>query len=430
MSRIPFAVGLLVLGFLTPCAVGGDWPLPETTAARAGFSAERLRRLDSYCEELVQTGKYSGVTVLLARDGRIFSWTSHGFRDRTAKVPMARDDVFAIASLTKLVTTVGVLSLVEEGRLTLREPVSRHLPEFGAMKVLVGGTAEVPQLVDAVRPITVHDLLTHTAGLSNFDPQTAPIHAALRKQKEIRSGTLEEFSRQLAAFPLQRQPGEAWIYGPSTDLLGALVQRVSGMPFEQYLEERIFKPLKMRETGFAVPEARRQRQVWFDVRQDDGSLKAVEPKPGGLSWPSGGGGLYSTPADYVRFAQMLLNGGELGGARILSRKTVALMTQDHLHGIAKPTKIYPVSDGFGYGVEVRTDVARSQWLGTVGTFGWNGASTAYCSIDPGERLIALVWAQHTPNAEFELYERFNNLVYQAMETTTLPEDRAAKGSRR
>lgn len=415
MYRIQIVIGSLLAALFASGSLGADWPLPEVKPARAGFSPERLQRLDAYCDELVLSGKYSGVTVLLARDGRIVSWKSHGFRDRAGKVRMARDDVFAIASLTKIATTVGVLMLVEEGKLTLREPVSRHLPEFGSMKVLTGGTAEAPVLVDASRPITVHDLLTHTAGLSNFDPQAAPVLAAMRRQHEIRAATLEEFSRQLASFPLQQQPGDAWIYGPSTDLLGALIQRVSGMPFDRFLTERIFKPLKMRDTGFEVPAAKRNRQVWFDVRQDDGSLKAVAPKSGGTSWPSGGGGLFSTPADYVRFAQMLLNGGELEGARLLSRKTVALMTQDHLHGIPKPTKIYPVSDGFGYGVEVRTDVARSQWLGTVGTYGWNGASTAYCSIDPGERLIAMVWAQHTPNAEFELYERFNNLVYQAME---------------
>jgi CubicO group peptidase (beta-lactamase class C family) len=151
------------------------------------------------------------------------------------------------------------------------------------------------------------------------------------------------------------------------------------------------------------------------VRQPDGSLKPVAPKSRGGAWPSGGGGLYSTPADYVRFAQMLLNRGELGGVRLLSPKMVELMTQDHLHGIPKPTKIYPVSDGFGYGVEIRTDVARSQWLGSVGTFGWNGASTAYCSMDPKEGLISMVWSQHTPNSEFELFERFNNLVYQALD---------------
>ncbi len=152
----------------------------------------------------------------------------------------------------------------------------------------------------------------------------------------------------------------------------------------------------------------------MDVRQPDGSLRSVAPKVRQHPWPSGAGGLFSTPGDYARFAQMLVNGGDLDGVRVLSPKMVELMTMDHLHGLAKPTKIYPVSDGFGLGVEVRTDVARSGWLGSLGTYGWNGATTCYCSIDPKERLIAMIWAQHSPNAEFQLYERFNTLVYQAV----------------
>jgi CubicO group peptidase (beta-lactamase class C family) len=391
-----------------------SWPLPRTSPDRAGFSTERLGRLDAYCEDLVASGRYSGLTVLLARDGRIVHWASHGFRDRASTTPLARDDVFAIASLTKIVTTVSALILVEEGKLTLREPIGRYLPEFNAMKVLVGGSAAAPVLTDAIRPITLHHLLTHTAGFSSFDSATAPLFAEMRKLRSTEVSNLQEMARSLATFPLQSQPGDAWVYGPSTDLVGALVEKVSGQPFDWFVEERILRPLGMKDTSFEVPISKRSRQVSFDIRQPDGSLVSNPPKPRGPSWPSGGGGLYSTVADYVRFAQMLLNGGELDGVRILSPKTVDLMRRDHLHGLAKPTKIYPVSDGFGYGVEVRTDVARSQWLGTQGTFGWNGSSTAYCSIDPGERLIAMIWAQHSPNAEFELYERFNNLVYQAL----------------
>ncbi len=405
---------LLVLAWcLTRTLAQGVLPLPQTSPTQAGFSPERLRRLEGYCGELVASGKYSGVTVLLARDGRIVEWRSFGYRDRASGRRMEKNDIFAVASLSKLVTTVAALTLVEEGRLTLREPIARYLPEFAKMKVFSGGTADAPVLVEATRPITLHDLLSQTAGFYGATYTNSAL-TALWKRTETSPTNLTAMSERLARFPLQAQPGEMWIYGPATDLLGALIERVSGQALGTFFATRIFRPLKMVDTGFEVSEAKRGRQVSMDDRQEDGTLKSQPPKVGPGAWPSGGGGLFSTPGDYLRFAQMLLNGGELDGVRILGPKTVELMRRDQLHGLAKPTRIYPASDGFGYGVEVRTDVSRSHWLGTEGTFGWNGATTAYCSLDPQEGLIAMIWAQHRPNGEFELYERFNNLVYQAL----------------
>lgn len=400
--------------FLAASAQAED-ALPKTTPQQAGFSVERLKRLDAWCEDLVASQKYSGITVLLARDGKILEWQSFGYGEKPAGRKLENDNIFAIASLTKLVTTVAALTLVEEGKLTLREPVLRYLPKFERMKVFAGGTADSPTLVDARRPMTLHDLLTQTAGFySSSHAEAQPVLAELWKRSPQASQTLAEMAERLASFPLLAHPGEAWIYGPATDLVGALIERVTGRPFDRFVDDRVLRPLRMRDTSFEVPEAKRARQVFMDARQADGSLKSEAPKCRAGSWPSGGGGLFSTVGDYVRFAQMLLNGGELDGVRILSPKTVDLMTRDHLHGLPKPTKIYPVSDGFGYGVEIRTDLARSGWLGTEGTFGWNGATTCYCSIDPQEKLIAMIWAQHQPNAEFDLYERFNNLVYQAL----------------
>ncbi len=413
LCRIASVIGML-LAF--PLLLAGGPPLPKTSPSRAGFSADRLRTVDSYCDGLVNSGRYSGLVVLIARDGRIVEWRGTGFLDRNSGAPMEKDSIFAIASLSKIITSVAALMLVEEGRLTLREPIAKFLPEFANMKVLVGGTADAPELVDARQPITLHHLLTHTAGFSAFDPTNAPVLAELRRRRPGTPATLRAMAESLAAFPLQSQPGEAWIYGPSTDLVGALVEQVSGMPFDRFLEQRLFRPLHLLDTGFSVPAEKQSRQVSMDVRQPDGSLQTQPPRIG-AAWPSGGGGLFSTPSDYLRFAQMLLNGGELDGVRILSPKTVALMTQDHLHGLSKPTRIYPASDGFGYGVEVRTDLARGQWLGSEGTFGWNGATTCYCAWDPREKLIALIWAQHQPNAEFELYEHFNNLLYGALVET-------------
>lgn len=383
-------------------------PLPRTTPTKAGFDAQRLERIHGFARSLVEERKYSGLITLLVRDGRIVDWQTFG--ERTAGVPLKQDDIFAIASLTKIVATVSALMLVEEGRIGLNEPIGEHLPEFREPKVLTSGSNQPPVFVEAVRPITLKHLLTHTAGLSTSTSLKPGAPASTSRE----FATLEERIRELSEHALTHQPGDAWVYGPATDVVGRLVEIVSGKPFDVFLQERIFGPLKMRDTAFEVPAEKRARQVAMDVRQDDGSLRSVTPKSRQQPWPSGSGGLFSTPADYVRFAQMFLNGGELDGVRLLSPKTVELMTMDHLHGLAKPTKIYPVSDGFGLGVEVRTDVARAGWLGSQGTYGWNGATTCYCSFDPKERLIAMIWAQHTPNAEFQLYERFNNLVYQAL----------------
>jgi hypothetical protein len=262
-------------------------------------------------------------------------------------------------------------------------------------------------------PITIRHLLTHTSGLASFDPPVGAPKTATLPRSGGSFTTLAEAVEYLTRVPLRHQPGEAWTYGVSTDVLGRVIEVASGKPFETFLAERIFQPLRMKDTGFEVPAAERSRQVVRDERQPDGSLRRISPPARLQAWPSGAGGLFSTPRDYVRFAQMLLNGGTIDDVRLLSPKTVELMRMDQLNGLAKPTKIYPVSDGFGLGVEIRTDVARSGWLGSQGTFGWNGATTAYCAIDPRERLVMMIWAQHTPNAEFGLYEHFNALVYQA-----------------
>ncbi len=402
-----FQVLLLALQAGIVSAIAAE-PLPRIEAREAGFAPERLERLHGFARGLVAERKYSGLTTLLVRDGKILDWQTFG--ERAAGVSVQQDDIFAIASLTKIVTTVSALMLVEEGRIGLNDPIADHLPEFRGPKVLASGSNQPPVFVEAARPITLKHLLTHTAGLSTSTPLKPGAPAPAARE----GATLAERIRELSDHALTHQPGDAWVYGPATDVVGRIVEVVATKPFDVFLEERIFGPLKMRDTAFEVPAEKRARQVAMDVRQEDGSLRSMTPKSQQQPWPSGSGGLFSTTADYVRFAQMLLNGGELEGVRLLSPKTIELMTMDHLHGLAKPTKIYPVSDGFGLGVEVRTDVARAGWLGSQGTYGWNGATTCYCSFDPKERLIAMIWAQHTPNAEFQLYERFNNLVYQAL----------------
>ncbi len=377
-----------------------------------GFSTERLRRLDAYADRLVADHKYSGLVVVVTRDGRpVYSKTAGTSND--AGRPIRTDDIFAIASLSKIVTSVAVLMLVEEGRVGLNNPVSDYLPGFASTPVAVTGPDGTVRLMPQARPITVRHLLTHTSGLVSFDPPAGLPKSETPTRTARSFTTLADAVEYLTHVPLRHQPGEAWTYGVSTDVLGRVIEVASGQPFETFLDQRIFRPLRMKDTAFEVPAAQHSRQVDRDERQPDGSQRRI-PSPARMQpWPSGAGGLFSTPTDYIRFAHLLLNGGAIDGVRLLSPKTVELMRMDQLNGLAKPTKIYPVSDGFGLGVEIRTDVARSGWLGSQGTFGWNGATTAYCAIDPRERLVMMIWAQHTPNAEFGLYEQFNTLVYQA-----------------
>ena len=378
----------------------------------AGFSRERLKRIDRFVEQLVSARQYSGLVVEVTREGRPVYSRAVGTSNDSGR-PLREDDVFAIASLSKIVTTVATLMLVEEDRIGINQPVSDFIPGFAQTRVVTQAPDGSVHLQPLARPITIRHLLTHTSGIVSFDaPQGSAVQGV-----PARSGgsfpTLAEAVDYLPHVPLKHQPGEAWTYGVSTDVLGRVIEVASGMPFDQFLIQRIFQPLGMNDTGFDVPELKQSRQVDRDERQADGTLKRIPSKPRGGPWPSGAGGLFSTPKDYLKIAHLLLNGGQVEGVRLLSPRTVELMRMDQLHGLPKPTKIYPVSDGFGLGVEVRTDVARAGWLGSEGTFGWNGATTCYCAIDPKEKLVMMIWAQHTPNAEFSLYERFNTLVYQA-----------------
>ena len=378
----------------------------------AGFSVQRLKRIDAFAEELVANHQYSGLVIEVTRDGHRVYERAVGVSNG-ANRPLRTDDLFAVASLSKIVTTVATLILMEEGRLGLNDPLSRFIPAFADTPVVSTNATGGVQLQPLARPILIRHLLTHTSGIVSFDAPAGSSVTAGAARSGSSFASLSEAAEYVAHVPLKHQPGEAWTYGISTDVLGRVVEIASGMPFERFLEERIFRPLGMQDTAFAVPESKRGRQVDRDERQPDGTLKRVPAKPLGGPWPSGAGGLYSTPRDYLRLAHLLLNGGAVDGVRLLSPRTVELMRMDQLHGLPKPTKIYPVSDGFGLGVEIRTDVARAGWLGSEGTFGWNGASTCYCAIDPKEHLVMMIWAQHSPNAEFGLYERFNTLVYQA-----------------
>jgi len=392
-------------------------PLPLATPESQGLSSERLERLHAGIQRFVDEGKHAGAVSLVARNGRIVDWRAYGKRDLEAGLPMEKDTICRIYSMSKIVTSVAVLSLLEEARFRLDDPIGDYLPELARMKVLTGGTVEKPLLADAKVPITIRHLLTHTSGLT-YDFGDGTIDKIFREVKPFEAASMGEFLQRVSRLPLAHEPGERFTYGVSTDVLGALVEKVSGRGLAEFLEERIFRPLGMKDTGFGVPEAKRGRLAKVYEKSPDGGLRPVkwllEREPVLLpKLLSGGGGLFSTTGDYLRFMQMLLNGGELDGARVLSPKTVELMMANHLTFASRPFRDNP-SEGFGLGGAVRVDLARDGGLGSVGQFGWSGMATTYASLDPKEQTVALLFVQHLPYDEHEVFWRFSTLFYQAV----------------
>lgn len=385
-------------------------PLPVSTPEKEGFSAERLGRMHRYFENLTKTGERPGAITLIVRNGRIVDWRTFGLRDVENNLPMEKDTIVHIYSMTKPVTSVAVMMLVEEGRLALDDRVDKFIPEFKGMKVYKGGTVERPELEDAARPITVKHLLTHTSGLS-YGWGNDNVSAMYRKADPLGAPSLKEFIDRLVKLPLAFQPGERYEYSMSIDVLGYLVEVVSGEPFDQFVEKRITGPLKMNDTHFRLPEAKRARLAKIYSRRE-GKLTAQRGlQTGGV--PYGGMALYSTIGDYARFAQMLVNGGHLDGVRLLGRKTVDLMMMNHLGGLSKPTIGGDDSAGFGLGGAVRIDPAKSGRPGTEGLFGWDGAASTYFRVDRTEKLAMLLFLQWMPfdQPTLNLYE---TLVYQAL----------------
>lgn len=386
--------------------------MPGCTPASAGFSVERLKRLDAFLDADTRAGArgpgHLGAVVLLARDGCVLHHRAHGHRDLARREAMPVDAIFRIYSMTKPIASVAVLMLMEEGGLTLDEPVARHLPEFAALRLREGSPPR--------RPLTLRQLLTHTSGIQidggAIDPQAAP--------------DLAEFARRVAAAPLAAEPGSHFRYdGINTDVLCRVVEVVSGQPFARFLQQRLFEPLGMADTGFTVTLAQRRRIADISSVADDGRLvladarSADEPGVALRDYDSGAGGLYSTASDYLRFAQMLLDEGWWRGQRLLSPRTVALMRMNQVGHLDVGSGLGP-GEGFGLGVSMVLDPARRGRLGSEGSFGWPGAATTYFTVDPRERLVALLLMQHVPRGLAADPPRptaaFHNLVYQALET--------------
>lgn len=407
-----------LFGLVLGVAVSARAQLPTASPAAAGFDPARLTVLHATVKRFVEEGKHAGIITLVARNGKVVDFQTYGYRDREKQLPMERDSICRVYSMSKIITTVGVLILFEDGRFQLDDPVAKYLPELKDMKVWSGNKAEAPQLEPLKRPITIKHLLTHTSGLV-YDFSANGELAKRWREADLWNGPgLDGFIEKLSKLPLAHQPGDAYTYGVNQDVLGALIERVSGKRFGEFLQERIFGPLKMKDTGFDVPASKWSRLAKTYKNGPDG--KFVEEKPILETWPeagrgieAGGSGIFSTAGDFARFAQMLCNGGTLEGKRILGRKTVELMSANHMVTLPN-NQAATRQKGFGFGVEVTTDLGQLSMLSSVGQFGWYGAATTYCQIDPKERLVAIALSQHLPFNQHQFFAAFQTAYYQAL----------------
>ncbi len=385
-----------------------------------GFSSVRLQRVNDALQRLVDTNKIAGAVSLIARKGKAAHFAASGLADREAHRAMERDAIFRIASMTKLITVAATLMLFEEGHFLLDDPIADFLPEFAETKVFVRETASGIDVADVERPITIRHLLTHTSGLIyGFWPDDPVSRLYARERVGRPDVPTAEVVRQLAALPLAHQPGARFTYGFSHDVLGRLVEVISGQSFDTFLQERVFDPLEMVDTGFAVPQNASGRLAAVYASNGRGGLERDQTASDRSTRPaflSGGGGLVSTAGDYARFCQMLLNGGALGNARLLSRKTVELLSANQWPNGQSP---FPPGfpelggNGFGLGVRTLTDVAQSGIPSSVGEYGWSGAYSTYYWIDPREQMLGVLMIQLSP---FNLRTGwiFKTLAYQAL----------------
>jgi CubicO group peptidase (beta-lactamase class C family) len=395
--------------------------LPRARPEQVGMSTERLGRLDSVFGAYVTDGRLPGAVVLVARQGQTAYLESFGQLDLEAGTPMREDAIFRIASQSKAVVSVAAMMLQEEGRLLITDPVGRYLPAFMETTVAVRTEGGGYDVVEARRPIRIRDLLTHTSGIGYGNGPAADEWEAAGIQGWYfadRDEPIRATVERMATLPFDAQPGERFVYGYSTDILGALVETVSGMPLDEFLRTRIFEPLGMYDTRFYLDPADNGRLAVVYSATADGLERA--PDPGGMvgqgayaTGPrrsfSGGAGLLSTAADYARFLQMLLNGGELDGQRILSPKTVELMTVDHIGDAYSQTGV-----GFGLGFSIVEDLGARGTLGSDGEYGWGGAYHSTYWVDPEERLVVVYFTQVIPAGPVDDHAKLRALVYQAI----------------
>lgn len=409
----------------------------EETGA-SGMSRERLARIEQFFDDTYVTpGKLPGAVIQVWRRGEMALSSVQGYADRERQIAMKEDAIFRIYSMTKPITSVAIMMLLEECKIALDDPVSKYIPEWANLGVFAGGYLESFQVRAPSRPMQVIDLMRHTAGLTYGFQQSSNVDAAYRSLgigELYANHTLDEMIAKLAKLPLEFSPGDAWNYSVATEVLGYLVGKISGMPLDAFLKKRIFEPLGMVDTGFQVPEEKADRfcacyaigslgsKIIADgspVLQDDPRTSIFMKEPVFLS---GGGGLVSTAADYMRFARMLLNGGKLDGVQILSPKTLALMVANHLPGgvdlprMSRSMFSEAAYDGVGFGLGFATTVSPSRTLipGSAGDFFWGGAASTFFWVDPQEDLIGMFLTQLLPSSAYPIRRQMRTLVYSAI----------------
>jgi CubicO group peptidase (beta-lactamase class C family) len=395
-----------------------------------GLSSSRLERIEPWMRGWVESGRLPCLTVLVARHGRTVWQRCVGMADVERRGPMAPETIVRIYSMTKPLTTVAAMMLYEQGRFQLDDPISRCLPEFRAPRVASGG-AMFGKLnsVPAGREITFRDPMTHTSGLTYWFMEASPVDAAYRAAGIDLNHTdqpLEEMVRRIAALPLIAQPGAEWNYSVATDVLGHLVAVISERPFDDFLREKVIRPLGMADTDFFVPADKASRfAACYGPTKEGGITLTDDPQVSPFlrppAAPSGGGGLVGTAADYMRFCQFMLNKGELDGVRLLGRKTIELMTSNHLPGdmaaMGQPNfnESTTVGVGFGLGFSVMLDPARAQIVGTPGEFSWGGAASTGFWCDPAEDMAVVLLTQLAPSSTYPIRRELRVLTYAAVE---------------
>jgi CubicO group peptidase (beta-lactamase class C family) len=415
MQKTVFLCAILATGLLLP-------PAPVSIVNPAVVS-----RIDSTLKSFTGQGKIAGVSALIFENGKEVYYSAFGFADRESGKPMGRNTIVRIFSMTKPITGVALMTLYEKGLFRLDDPLSKYAPEFAHMQVCKGVGANGDLILEpARRQITIRDLTRHTAGFAGTGPEMPALANLVRKADVMNpANTLAEMAKKLAALPLQFHPGDEWAYGPSVDVQAYLVERLSGKPFDQYIKETILDPLKMEHTQYTIPPSMQNEFAALYNRSGDGVLSRVPDAQANAfntkDWAlkPGGWGLTATLDDYMRFAQMLVNGGKLGDVRILKAETVQLMSTSQLSDSITRRMWLPSKGQVGFGIDfavrTRPPASPDENNGTVGEFFWDGAASTLFWIDPRNKLTAVLFTQLVPFDQVKLHKRFRDAVYGAYE---------------
>ena len=414
---LPQPIRFTLISLLALSSVLSATDLPRATPEAVGMSTERLKTMHRFVEESVESYPLTGAITLVARHGKVVDLRTYGYQDILKGAPMPEDGIFALASMTKTIVSAAAMVLVEQGKIRPADPISKFLPEFAKPRVFLRTDTD-GQLITrpAESPILVRHLLTHTAGWpanGKGEPDLAALYA---QDNFLNASSLADLVTKLSALPLQDDPGTAYVYGPAIDVLGALIERVSGLPLEIFLQQHLFNPLDMQDTFFEVPQAKHDRLVPMFSQQNGELVYTDRARPHGLSqraYPSGGGGLYSTVSDYFRFAQMLLDHGTYEGRSILGKMTVQSMMRNQTGFLGDGIKSNNLSEAYGYGGSVKIDTFYEKDMTNVGSYGWGGAYSTWYRIDPTEDLIVMFFTQHSPMSS-RLMPPFANTALQAI----------------